>query len=135
MRKVILVGLIAAMVVAVAAMAAEMPAKVTIKECATTKGAVEFDHKLHVARAKACVDCHHTMKDLTAENVGTMAVESCGKCHIKPEKATTPTCGGKTPKDNAYHLGCIPCHKEAKAAKADSKAPTMCTGCHAKTGA
>lgn len=135
MRKFFLVGLVAAMVVAVAAMAAEMPGKIVIKDCADTKTPVEFDHAAHVKLAKDCVTCHHTQKDLTAETAATVAVDKCGKCHMTPEKAETPKCSGKTPKDNPYHLGCIPCHKEAKAAKADSKAPTSCTACHPKAGA
>lgn len=132
MRKFFLVGLMAAMAVAVVALAAEMPEKVTIKDCAATKGAVEFPHKAHQAVVKDCTKCHHTEKDLTAENVATKTVAKCGSCHIKPEKAETPTCAGKTMKDNPYHIGCVGCHKEAKAAKADTKAPTTCTGCHPK---
>ena len=133
MRKFFLAGLVAVMAVAVVALAAEMPEKVTIKDCATTKGAVEFPHKAHVDAVKDCVKCHHTQKGLTAETAKTTAVDKCGKCHIKPEKAETPACAGKTMKDNPYHIGCVGCHKETKAAKADTKAPTVCTGCHAKT--
>lgn len=135
MRKFFLVGLVAALVVAVAAMAAEMPGKIVIKDCADTKTPVEFDHAAHVKAAKDCVTCHHTQKDLTAETAATVAVDKCGKCHMTPEKAETPKCSGKTMKDNPYHIGCVSCHKEAKAAKADSKAPTACTGCHPKAGA
>ncbi len=135
MRKFILVGLVAAMVLAVAAMAAEIPAKVTIKDCAATKGTVEFDHKAHLTRAKDCVTCHHTMKDMTAENAATKTVEKCGVCHAKPEKATTPLCSSMKMTDNPFHMVCNKCHKETKAAKADTKAPTMCNGCHAAKAA
>ena len=135
MRKFFLVGLIATMAVAVAALAAEMPGKITIKDCADTKTPVTFDHAAHVKAAKDCVTCHHTQKDLTAANGTTLAVDKCGKCHLKPEKPETPTCAGKKPTDNPYHIGCIGCHKEVLAAKADSKAPKMCTGCHPKAGA
>ncbi|MBK8166648.1 MAG: cytochrome c3 family protein [bacterium] len=135
MRKFFLVGLVAALAVAVAAMAAEMPGKITIKDCADTKTPVTFDHAAHVKAAKDCVTCHHTQKDLTAENGTTLAVEKCGKCHIKPEKAETPACSGKKMTDNPYHIGCVSCHKETKAAKADTKAPTTCVGCHPKAGA
>jgi hypothetical protein len=132
MRKLFLVGLIAAMALAVAALAADMPEKVTIKDCAATKTAVEFNHKAHVATGATCVKCHHTTEGLTAEKLATMTVAKCGSCHIKPEKAETPACSGKTMKDNPYHIGCVSCHKEAKLAKADTKAPTACTGCHPK---
>lgn len=132
MRKLFLVGLIAVMALAAAALAADMPEKVTIKDCAATKAAVEFNHKAHVATGAACIKCHHTSEGLTAEKVATMTVAKCGSCHIKPEKAETPACAGKTMKDNPYHIGCISCHKEAKLAKADTKAPTACTGCHPK---
>ena len=135
MRKFFLVGLAVAMAVAVAAMAAEMPAKITIKDCADTKTPVTFDHAAHVKIAKDCVKCHHTQKDLTAESAATVAVDKCGKCHLKPEKPETPACSGKKPTDNPYHIGCIGCHKEAIAADAASKAPKMCTGCHPKAGA
>jgi len=136
MRKSILIGLLVAMVVAVAAMAAEVPAKVTIKDCAATKGTVEFDHKAHLTRAKTCAVCHHTMKDLTAENAATKTVEPCGKCHAKPEKATTPVCSDKTMTANPFHMVCVKCHKETKLAKPDTKAPSgMCTGCHAAKAA
>lgn len=132
MRKFSLVAVIVVMAVAVAALAAEMPAKVTLKDCAATKTPVEFDHKAHVATGAACVKCHHTNEGLTAENVAAATVAKCGSCHTKPEKAETPMCSGKTMKDNPFHIGCVGCHKEAKAAKADSKAPTACTGCHPK---
>ena len=135
MRKFFLVGLMAAMAVAVVALAAEMPEKVTIKDCAATKTPVEFNHKAHVAAAKDCMTCHHTEKELTAENVATKTVAKCGSCHIKPEKAETPTCADKTMTKNVYHIGCVGCHKEVLAAKADSKAPKACTGCHPKAGA
>ncbi len=128
MRKFFLAGLLAVMAVAVVALAAEMPEKITLKDCANTKAPVEFNHKAHVAAVKDCVKCHHTQKDLKAES--TIAVDKCGKCHLKPEKPETPTCAGKTMKDNVYHVGCVACHKEAVAAKADSKAPTKCVGCH-----
>lgn len=135
MRKFILAGLVAAMVVAVAAMAAEIPEKVTIKDCAATKGAVEFPHKAHIDAKISCDKCHHTQKGLTAEAAKTTAVDKCSKCHVTPEKATTPKCADKTMTANPFHMSCVACHKETKAAKADTKAPTMCTGCHAKTGA
>lgn len=132
MRKFSLVALIVVMAVAVAALAAEMPGKITLKDCVDTKTAVDFDHKAHVAMGTACVKCHHTSEGLTAETVATATVAKCGTCHIKPEKPETPMCSGKKTTDNPYHIGCIPCHKEAKAAKAESKAPTTCTGCHPK---
>jgi len=132
MRKFSLVALIVVMAVAVAALAAEMPAKITIKDCVATKTAVEFDHKAHVATGAACVKCHHTSEGLTAETVATATVPKCGSCHTKPEKAETPACSGKTMKDNPYHISCHGCHKEAKAADAKSTAPTACTGCHPK---
>ena len=132
MRKFFLVGLIAVMAVAVAALAAEMPEKVTLKDCADTKTPVEFNHKAHVATGAACIKCHHTTEGLTAETVAKATVAKCGSCHVKPEKAETPMCSGKKPTDNPYHIVCITCHKEAIAAKADSKAPKLCTGCHPK---
>jgi hypothetical protein len=130
MRKFFLAGLIAVMALAVAALAADMPEKVTIKDCAATKGAVEFPHKAHLTVVKDCTKCHHTEKGLTAETVAKATVAKCGSCHVKPEKAETPACAGKTMKDNPYHIGCVGCHKETLAAKADTKAPTKCAGCH-----
>ena len=103
MRKFFLVGLVVAMAVAVAALAAEMPGKITIKDCAAS--------------------------------AATVAVEKCGSCHIKSEKAETPACSGKKMTDNPYHIGCVACHKETKKADAATKAPTACTGCHLKAGA
>ncbi|MBK7670929.1 MAG: cytochrome c3 family protein [bacterium] len=135
MRKFFLVGLVVAMAVAVAALAAEMPGKITIKDCADTKTPVVFDHAAHVKAAKDCVTCHHTQKDLTAASAATVAVDKCGKCHMTPEKAETPACSGKKMTDNPYHIGCVACHKEAKKADAATKAPTACTGCHPKAGA
>jgi len=132
MRKFFLVAVIAVMALAVAALAADMPEKVTIKDCADTKAPVEFNHKAHVAAAKDCTKCHHTSEGLTAETVATMTVAKCDSCHNKPEKAETPSCSGKTMKNNHYHIGCVGCHKEAVAAKADSKAPTKCLDCHPK---
>jgi len=135
MRKFFLVALVAALAVAVAALAAEMPGKITIKDCADTKTPVTFDHAAHVKVAKDCVGCHHTQKDLTAETAATIKVETCGSCHIKPEKPETPACSGKKMTDNPYHISCIPCHKDANKAAGNTKAPDKCAGCHPKAGA
>jgi hypothetical protein len=127
MRKFFLVGLVVAMVVAVAAMAAEMPGKITIKDCADTKTPVTFDHAAHVKVAKDCVKCHHTQKDLTAANAATVAIEKCGKCHIKPEKPETPACSGKKPTDRKP-LPPTPPRRPRRCARAAIRRPARSCG-------
>lgn len=70
-------------------------------------------------------------------------VKSCVYCHS--QKDATPASGKPIPvvnrsgkdvsldNEKAYHLNCIECHKQAKAARGDDikNAPTTCSGCHA----
>jgi nitrate/TMAO reductase-like tetraheme cytochrome c subunit len=132
MRKFFLVSLsVMAVSVALVAFAGDLPENITIDQCATKKAPVEFSHKAHFEYA-TCVDCHHTSEGLTLENAAEMEVATCGSCHIEPEKAETPKCSDKTKKGNPYHINCIGCHKEIKAEKADTTAPTSCKACHPK---
>lgn len=110
--------------------AKDAPEKVTIKDCAAKKTAVEFPHKAHIDAGVACSKCHHTQKDLKAGAADE--VKACAACHVTPEKAETPKCSEMSPTKNPYHIGCIGCHKEEVAKKADSKAPTKCDQCHKK---
>jgi hypothetical protein len=108
-----------------AAAAAKPPDTVSIGECKAKKAAVEFPHKIHVEQNKIdCVTCHHTNKDLKAG--ANQEVKKCSDCHLKPEKAETPTCTEMSPKKNPFHIKCLGCHQEKK----DPKAPTKCADCH-----
>ena len=132
MRKIFLVSLaVMAASIALVATAGDLPEVITIDQCADTKAAVEFTHKAHFEYA-TCVDCHHTSEGLTLENYAEMEVATCGSCHIEPEDAETPKCSEKSTKKNPFHINCLGCHKETKAANAETKAPTKCTACHPK---
>ena len=129
MRKLIMTSLFVLMAASLVAFATEVPENITIDACADTKPAVDFPHQAHLELA-ACVDCHHTQADLTAETVAEMEVADCASCHLEPEEATTPSCKEKSTKKNPYHLLCIGCHKEAKKANAETVAPSKCKECH-----
>jgi len=133
MRKPIFSLGIAALVLAASALfavpASKAPDKVTIDDCVTKKTAVAFPHGEH-AKAFECKTCHHTQADLKAG--AATEVDTCGKCHVTPEKAETPKCSEMSAKSNPFHITCVGCHKEELAKKADTKAPTKCDQCHPK---
>ena len=110
--------------------AATPPEKVKIDDCVTKKSAVEFPHGAHVKAIAECKTCHHTQPALTATS--TEKVETCGSCHVAPEKAETPKCSEMSATKNPFHMACVKCHKEELAKKADTKAPTKCDQCHPK---
>ena len=110
--------------------AATPPEKVKIDDCVTKKSAVEFPHGAHVKAIAECKTCHHTQPALTATS--TEKVETCGSCHVAPEKAETPKCSEMSAPKNPFHMVCVKCHKEELAKKADTKAPTKCDQCHPK---
>ena len=115
----------AAMVIA--ATAKTPPATISIDECQAKKPVVVFPHEKHFAITE-CKTCLHTQPDLTATS--KIEVEKCSSCHLKPEKADTPNCTEMSMAKNPYHMLCLNCHKEKKAADPASKAPTICNGCH-----
>lgn len=98
----------------------------SIKDCQAKKPAVTFPHKTHVDAKIACNKCHHTQADLKAGG----KAEACSKCHVAPEKATTPKCAEMSMTKNPFHITCVGCHKDEVAKNAASKAPTKCDGCH-----
>ena len=110
--------------------AATPPEKVTIDDCVAKKAAVEFPHSAHVKAIAECKTCHHTQPALTATS--GEKVETCGSCHVTPEKAETPKCSEMSATKNPFHMSCVACHKEELAKKADTKAPTKCDQCHPK---
>jgi hypothetical protein len=139
--KIALCGIVAAMVVFVAAFAVVAADKaadvITIKAAlwpTPTKAPVEFTHKKHAEDYKiACADCHHKFEG--GKNVWKEGdpVQKCEACH------TEPTIQGekKLPPDQqklnlklAFHDNCVGCHQKLKKDKPDTKAPVTCTGCH-----
>ena len=94
--------------------AADAPAKVTVKDVQKTKSAVTFDHKAHADRIKKCAECHH--KDAAGKE------QKCFACH-KAEKK-----GEAVALKDAMHTKCKGCHSK----DATKKAPTKCDGCHTK---
>ena len=127
MKKTLLLGIMSGLLLAAVAMAApasKAPKTITIKECASKKTAVEFNHKAHIDKGVACDKCHHTQKGLKAG--AKVEVKKCSTCHAKPEKATTPGCTSASRSKNMYHKNCIGCHKTEK------KGPTKCSACHKK---
>ena len=94
--------------------AADPPAKVTVKDVQKSKSAVTFDHKAHADRIKNCAECHH--KDAAGKE------QKCFACH-KAEKK-----GDAISLKDAMHKVCKDCHSK----DATKKAPTKCDGCHPK---
>ena len=108
--------------------AVENPDSITIKIIQDKKSPVVFPHKKHNSPEGAnlkCVECHHKDADKP---------KSCGSCHDKDKddgkkialKGNPPTSATK----GMFHVECIGCHKKNKEKNANSKAPTMCNGCH-----
>jgi len=92
--------------------AADAPAKVTVKDVQKTKSAVTFDHKAHADRIKNCAECHH--KDAAGKE------QKCSGCHkAKMEKE-------KESFKEVMHTKCKGCHQKGK------KGPTKCDDCHKK---
>lgn len=103
-----------------------------------------FDHAAHTTPPYlfdgTCSSCHHTQKDDSA------APKPCGDCHDVGGEAEE-----KKLKAKAYHskksswegagdtggISCLGCHKSYNSALKDgskegNKAPSKCSGCHAK---
>lgn len=90
------------------------PGKVILKEIQKTKAPVDFDHKVHGERVKACKECHHQ------DDAGKERKCSTATCHgAKAE-------GKKADLKEAFHKQCKDCHKKEK------KGPTKCNDCHPK---
>ena len=110
--------------------ALDNPETVTIKEIQSTKAPVVFPHKKHNSKEGQnlkCAECHHTTKE------GEQP-KSCASCHDKEKDEGKKIALKGNPATSAtkgmYHVKCIGCHKEKKAADPNSKAPTLCNGCH-----
>lgn len=131
MKRVLGVGTVALLAATAlfAATAKQMPDKVTIDDCKVKRAPVEFNHKMH-AEANECKTCHHTQADLKAG--ADVEVQSCGSCHLNPEKAETPKCTEMGMTKNPFHTLCVDCHKDTVKADATKKAPTKCDDCHPK---
>ncbi|OGL43617.1 MAG: hypothetical protein A2149_06275 [Candidatus Schekmanbacteria bacterium RBG_16_38_11] len=110
--------------------ASENPESITIKDIQDKKPPVVFPHKKHNSaegQNLKCAECHHTTKE------GEQP-KSCASCHDKEKddgkkialKGNPPTSATK----GMFHVECIGCHKKNKEKNANSKAPTMCNGCH-----
>ena len=107
---VVMLGVFSASVI----VAADPPAKVTVKDVQKSKSAVTFDHKAHAERIKNCAECHH--KDAAGKE------QKCFNCH-KAEKK-----GDAVALKDAMHTKCKGCHSKDET----KKAPTKCDGCHKK---
>lgn len=90
---------------------ADAPEKVTIKEIQKTKAPVQFNHKAHTTRAKACKDCHH--KNEAGKE------QKCSACHKASAEGKTVAL------KDAFHTTCRDCHKKMNG-------PTKCDDCHKK---
>ncbi len=124
-------------VVLLALAAQQPPEEITLKPSiwpALTKTPVKFSHLKHSKDYKiACDQCHHVFKDGKNTWKEGDQVQECEKCHTN---AVTQGEMKLTPEEKklnlkiAFHTECQSCHKKAKAANPESKAPTTCTGCH-----
>ncbi len=92
---------------------AAAPEKIVINAIAKEKGAVNFNHKAHGEKVKACKDCHHKNEAGKEEKCST------AKCHGAAAD------GKKLTLKDAFHKQCKDCHKA-------KKGPTKCDECHAK---
>jgi len=109
--------------VATAKTPSEAPDSITISGAQAKQPAVTFPHKAHMELTK-CETCHHTQKGLSKDSKDE--VETCTSCHLKPEKAETPSMAEMSMKKNPFHIVCINCHKE------QAKGPSKCAECHKK---
>ena len=101
--------------------------KITIEKCGDKRGAVQFDHGIHVSVTPKCSTCHHTQENLTVE---TGEAQTCRSCHFEPKDEPIPGCTDATAPKNAYHKQCIDCHKAVKKEDPSLVAPTSCKACH-----
>ncbi len=87
---------------------------------------VTFNHKKHGADLK-CATCHHQQPTLGTDPAvkGVSCFSDATKCHgaVAADKKLSA-------KDVIHKGKCLPCHKDAKAKDAASKAPTSCKECH-----
>ncbi len=117
--------------------AQQVPVEITLKPAiwpSPTMTPVQFNHKKHSQELKiACTQCHHLYKDGVNTWKEGDQVEQCEKCHTEPTvlgEMKLPPDQQKLNLKFAFHTNCQPCHKKMKAEKPDTKAPTICTGCH-----
>jgi len=126
----VLVGLVVLTATALTAVPAnQAPETIKLDACMAKKTAVEFPHAAHIKHLE-CKTCHHTQEGLKAG--GSEEVQACSSCHLKPEKAETPSCTEMSSTKNPFHMLCVNCHKEEAKKNAETKAPTKCDGCHPK---
>lgn len=86
------------------------------------KGAVTFEHSIHIKAGVKCQQCHHMWKDTSK------APKGCKECHKAKKTGGVPKIYNMAHKSNH---SCKGCHKAFK--KAGKKAgPTKCSGCHKK---
>lgn len=106
---------------------------------------VAFSHTRHAKLAR-CKDCHHHttgQQDMDPNCVRChahspeKAIVACKDCHTKKQFYPEQVLAGDNPHlyhidkpglKGAYHLNCLPCHRE-------KNAPSTCEGCHALTEA
>jgi len=125
--------------------------KISEKDCALTKGAVEFSHKKHTEEyskayaklyEKGCGECHHDakgqpLKDLKADSKVQACIECHKKCGEAPKGKDAPKLDKKQKVEylaEALHENCIGCHKEFNKEFKPKKAPVTCNDCHPKKG-
>jgi predicted CXXCH cytochrome family protein len=92
--------------------AADAPAKATIKDVQKSKAPVTFGHKAHAEKIGKCAECHH--KDAAGKE------QKCFACH-KAEKS-----GDAASLKDVMHNKCKGCHQKM------AKGPTKCDDCHKK---
>ena len=107
--------------------AVDVPETITIKVIQEKQPPVVFPHKNHNSKEGLgikCAECHHKTKE-------GQTPKKCSECHAKEKKVEA----GKEVADmkTAFHKRCKDCHKEKKTADPQTKAPTLCKGCHVKT--
>ena len=117
--------------------AQQVPDEITLKPSiwpTLTKTSVKLSHLKHSKDYKvACDQCHHIYKDGKNTWKEGDEVQKCEKCHTEATTQGEMKLSPEQKKLNlkfAFHTNCQPCHKKAKAANAESKAPTTCAGCH-----
>ncbi len=140
MKKVLILGLAAGMVLAFTMAVAQTTKSGEVKDSFVieakipageklTKPGVGFTHKKHTDDYKvACAECHHVYKDGKNTWKEGDKVDTCASCHLLKPKSTKKGEPGKL--QTAMHDNCQKCHKELEKGGKKTGPTKTCNDCH-----
>jgi len=138
---------LAAVGMASAAVASEIPDTISLKSLSNLYEPVKFDHARHIMGIKDCAACHHHAVGTPTDEgkckrchagTPTLMKAGCSSCHpadpfsavfLKTREAERAIFHRDTPGlKAAYHRSCTACHEK-------TSGPTGCLDCHPRTEA